>query len=298
MSFRILFIIFIICLSFSNSYAGDFDYPNANDFSYPEYEVKMVKDMLGGLEDTKTSNELGVPDEAIARYIIESKFDVSNYRNKLFIAFVFISFSKETVGLEYLSSNPAVIEHIKKYEEATDYSNQNMWDKLITWTLLRGEIKEKLENKIKFKERRIKLLNNIIENNPQFAPLAYYLLTTETDFLWLKPTSEQFKTAIDALKSMIDKYPNTEFACASSLLMASLYRDFTAEYEKTAAICDSIIKNNKNFYTGIGDLYSSVYEVLVRMYKKNGDNEKAKYFFDRINKNVSNYKSLQHVMEK
>ena len=71
-----------------------------------------------------------------------------------------------------LLKDPNVLEFVNKYETLNKYDDKSIWNKVITWVLLKpigGEHDF-------YMDRRFDLLKKIIENNKEYAPVISYLL--------------------------------------------------------------------------------------------------------------------------
>lgn len=288
-----MFSALLILLSFSYSYADDFIYPNSDDFLYPEYEVKFIKDFKCNLEKVSYEADKKLDDNILIEYVLKFKFDIDSNKNKFYTIFIINSLADELENNTYdMAKNEIAKNFILHHETSNDYSDNNIWNKFLTWIIMRNSIQAKLDSY--FLKRRKALLNNIIRNNHNYSSIASYLLY-EIEGLWpIKCSTEKIHESIENYKNIIAQNPNSEIAGFASVLILSMYVRYSKEYNKAIEQSKEIITKYKNFYYGTNDLYFDTYVELIEMYKQQNDKDKVIFFLRKLNKNAEDYQRVNN----
>lgn len=290
MKFKYLFFIIIfILLTMCNVQAKETNYPDANSYSYPEHEVKIIEGLKASISSLTHTNEM-------LNFLLNYDFDLQNNKDKFYVIEVIcllsdipISPSESPDGSPFALSNDAVTTFINANENLKKYDGISVWKKIITWLFLKSSKSESKNWRI----RRHKLLLNIIENSKEFAPLVSYLLVfNDTFYKW---PSEHGKRDFEIIQGLIDQFPNSEFAAQASVELANVY--FGKENsEKAIQLCQNAIYKFSNFYTGTCDLYTKAYTYLAYIYSKQNNTEKVIFFIEHANKNAPNYEQIKNEL--
>jgi len=280
--------IVIILLFFTYALANDFYYPDSNECKYPEYEVTLINNFI--IETHKLRTDI-YKDRELIEFVINYKYDIDSHKNKLYSIFVINKLAHLLEERTNDNSKNNIIQNfILQHETSNDYSDKNIWNKFIVWIVLRDSINSD-DISSDYLSRRIKLLENIIKNNPKYAAISSYLMI-EIESIWIKPSNEDVSKGIEALELLIKTYPNSEFAAQCEVSILNKLIVYQKNYDKALIQCQQIITKYNNFFTGMSDLYFDTYAQILKMYKIQDNEEMIKIFLNKLNKNSKGYKSL------
>lgn len=80
--------------------------------------------------------------------------------------------------------------------------------------------------------KRRQILENIIKNSKDYAPIALYLLRiTEGDQIGIEPPKEILEKKIKELNTIVEKYPDSEFTPFTLIEISRVYFN-NKEFEK------------------------------------------------------------------
>jgi len=285
MKAKIFMTIMLLLLAFNYVKADGFDYPKSSDLIYPEYEVKLLHDHFTKLDEV-ISNQKQYDDNAIIDYVINYNYDISSYSNKMYSVIIINSLAMELEKNAWnLSKNKTVRDFISKYELLDKYDDSNIWNKFMTWIIMRKSFNDKTSDNLLV--RRCDLLEAIILKNPKYAALASYLLNM-VELYWPN-TPHQAEIDIVFLNKFInDDYPNTEFAAKASTLLINKYI-YLKKYDEATNECQKLFKNYKNFYTGVSDIYFDAYYEMMVMYNELKQKDNIYSTLEKLNKNSEGY---------
>ena len=282
-------LVIINCL-ITNANAKKDDLPDANDFIYSEYEVNLVNEIESNFYNAKNKIE----------FLVNFQYDFKLHKDKMYSIYLLNILRKSlSKSNPYIMNNKKVLEFISKYENTNFYTDEAIWKKIIVWIFLRpGKFevtKISSEEFFSYMIRRRQILENIIKNNNDYAPIALYLLRiTEGDQIGIEPSKEILEKKIKELKNIIEKYPDSEFAPFTLIEISRVYFN-DKEFEKAKENYLKIIKNYKNIFIGNGDLYSGVYSELLHICEILKDNDNLKKYFNKINKKIKKYEQLKYI---
>lgn len=304
-----ILILFIITSSFNLAYASDYNWPNLKAFEYPtSSEVIMIKNIVKNIRTEKFSHYDKI--DLIVNFITNLNYDITKYKDKGFSVFVINSLLNNFIDeLPGVSNNSKALTFIEIHELSDDYTDKEVWNKIVVWILIRKEADSIIEIKNLASEfencsqRRISLLNNIIKNNKNYAPLCSYLLHILENKAILLPTSSKDEVLKRAknFDKLINEYPNTEFAAIACGVKASFLLSYIDKYPEFGDEIFNIIQNaiNKypNFYDGISNYYNMLYKTLIQLYMSKNNKNEAQKIFDKLNGNDEDYMYLKKELE-
>lgn len=284
--------ILFIFIQFSNIYASNFEWPDANEFIFPEYEIHIVNNLQNEINESIAQLKL-------MEYVINFKFDLANHCDKLYsimIINLLASNIEKNVDDVYFSQKPSYLNFISENESSDIYDDISIFNKFKVWILLRpGKFDlEKITDDewINMKKRRKKILEDISKNDIKYAPLAQYLLMVVDSELTISQSPiDVIQKKIELLNEFIKKFADSKFALLAKTNIVTQYYCIK-EYEKAIKQCEEIIKNNNNLFIGPCDLYSAVYCELLPVYSKLNNKEKIKTLITKINKNSQKYDKM------
>ncbi len=282
----------LLFIPLSNIYGEEFTWPDANDYTYPEYEINIIKHLNNGIQ-------LSVLENKTFKFIINYKLDLSKTYDKpisIMILNLLTLALEKNVNTVYCTKTPIYKSFITKYENSDYYDEKTTNNKLKAWILIRAG-KFDLENMTDdefdtMESRRKKILENISINNKNYAPLAQYLLNVvDCDLTFHLTPTDKIQQKINKLNEFIKNYSNSKFALLAKLYLVRQYF-YIKDYEKAINLCIEIVKTNDNYFIGPGDLYSTVYLELIPLYNKI-DKAKTNPLFQKINRNYYNYDEIE-----
>jgi len=289
--YLIFIVLFIIVLTPKISLSNNYNWPDANNYVFPEYEVKIWRDFCNSLDEHAFKN-----DKELKSFIINFSFDISSYKEKLLLATI-INKIRRTVrkNMSRIFKDGEIDKFIKTHENSPNYNDASILKKFLAWTFLTYTpsdrqlmTQEDCDNCFK---RRDALLDDIAKNEPRYAPLALYLKMVADSGVVTKPTLEAVQKKNNTLNEYYIKFPDTEFAAAATVEIAAQYY-YIKDYTKTIELSNQIINNQKNFFMGNGDYYSLIYYSVISAYHSSGNKEMVKEIIKKYNKQSSNYESF------
>jgi len=270
-------------------------WPDANDYNFIEYEVKLVSDAVDPIDALLLIAD-GSENDKIAKYIINYEYDIKKYKTKIFTIHILKKLNELAKSITDLGTNTIILDYINKHENSTDYTIENIWNKFIVWAILDKYFVEESYNSerkiyVNFDERRVTLLNNIAKNNSECGPLAQYILTViESPIMSEYSKKTKLINKQKALQTFINEHPKTEYAaCAYGGLIECLgLLGETSEAELTAL---KVFNQYENFYTVNSNLYNDIYKDILLIYynMRNPDQKKIKFYLSKLNKKVYDY---------
>lgn len=282
---KIILIIIFTLFNISVTYAKDNSYPDANNFIYPEYEVKAISDFKNSFKNLKFGE--------IVDAALNLNYDIEKNKNKFLAVTTVILLWKQFEILPMQPDNkpfPLKFDKVNKFIEENEnlksYDGASVWKKILVWSFLKPSVGDPAIYRL----RRHKLLLDIIENSKEYAPLISYVLIFNDEYY--DYADEHNKRDYEIIQEFINKYPNTEFAAQAQLELASLYSS-KGNREKTIQLCEDLIKKYDNFYTGTSDFYSKTYGLLAYIYRKQNNMEKVTFFMDIYNKKAPYYEQIR-----
>jgi tetratricopeptide (TPR) repeat protein len=283
--FFYLTVTILILLYVNFLYANEINYPDANDYFIPEYEVSLINELKSSI------HKLNRLDQVI-NYLLNFDFDLKTHKNKFYVIEIITMLwkkislfeatrtSSSNMNTPFLLENPKILQFVNAHENIEEYNDDEILKKLITWIFLKPIGSEK-DLCI---ERRIKLLNKIIENNIEYAPIIYYLLVVIDEY-YDRSSLHQLRDR-DMIKTIIEKYPQSEFAAHAYIDIACLYAQIGQNKNAIQTLNEMFLKFKNNFFLGTSDLFSSAYSEMVRYYYRDDNKEKARVFIKKINKKI------------
>lgn len=244
-------------------------------------------------------NEIGSCDlKNIIEFITNMNYELKKHKNKLYTAIIIQNLLEKVKAADIIINNDSCRKFLLTHENNAANDDNGTWKKILVWILLRPGVKEiNHYNAIeyyRFSLRRQQILRNIIVNNPSCAPLASYLLIVSDGLeTGMNAQSLVIDQKIESLQSIIDHYPNSEFAAGAMINIMGCYTS-CGKIDKAIQICRSVNEQFKNFHIGLNDLYSEMYLDLVNKFIEINDKNNAESFFKLINVNIADYDILKH----
>jgi hypothetical protein len=298
---RKLFWLIILSLVFSTSTALAYDWPDANIFIYPPYEVNFYNT----LNEIASNANKTIDFNAAIKYIVNFDFDLKNNKNRVYTASVINRLADIMQNYESVitSENQDRQNFINEFENINRYDDETIFKKIKVWVFLNeGYLMiQEFESEKDYYDlinRRHKILQNIAANNKEYSALADFLLIwcDNISILSAESPKDKINTRLVELQMFIDKYPNSEFSAITKIEMIEI-NSFTEPTEKIVESYNEVFNINNNFYIGGCDLYSSIYYQLMNLYCDLKDKEKTFFFHKFINKNVDVYQQTYKHFE-
>lgn len=286
-------VLILICTFSTPAYAINYNWPDANNFKYPEYEIQVIKNLQSYIYKMEK-----VFDDQQATMLLSVDFEFNKFKDKAITVFVLeklIKFISKESNID-LNNSKVIDDFIAQNENSDDYSDIGIKNKLIVWILLRDQYDKK--TKIDFeelKQRRIGILKQITNKNNSYSALTDYLLFNEGPIVLPTASKERIYAEIDKETKFINSYPETELSALAMLDNIRYYMNFSKEYDKGLDLSKKLFDKYINFYTGDSDLYTDVYIDIVYMYYTSNDKENLKNMLPLLSKQSTKANSLRRI---
>lgn len=293
--FLIIFLVFLPLKALAQV-----DYPNANDFVFPEYEVAFTKAFDTSLNEVIRKSEERMNYKELKDYILNFEYNLKENKDKYYTIYIITELKNAIVSnLHTILNDPEISKFIEDNEKTSVYDEKSVWKKIIAWSFTRTGMydidslhtSEAERNQIYAEnhERRNKIMRGIIENSSEYAQIADFIMTMVDHDIYVSPSKDKVQKIIDKNVGFLNKYKSSEFSALieNNILNLLIYNE---EYDKVVSRSKEILKKYKNFYVGYNtDFYSIIYITMTQLYKQLNQKDKIKDFVDKINKNIGEY---------
>lgn len=286
----------MIFTKYFSLHAGEIRWPDANEFRYPEYEVQLYNSFI--IQIRKAERKFHVDPEKYSNYLYNFNYDLKIHKNNPITPKILLKLFNSFNDILIISQNEKIKSLIVENENTYIFDDPAIIRKFLTWVCIQVPCSdyEKIKNNksilFEFENRRKKLLESIINNSSEYAPLASYLLTVKESEILLHRSSESLlHERINTLDAYMAKYPGTKFSALAGICKLYCYGKLK-KYDQAMNLANEIINGNTNFYVGGSDLYHDVYTELISICTETKKIEMARMFIEKLNKNAEGYDDL------